>query len=162
MPVDAAARPSTRLDVLVDSILELSIMNRITKPEHGLARMKEPNAAVGRDVDEFLPLSAVEFTVLLVLADGASHGYAIVKDIEQRTDGQISLLPGNLYAILQRLSDSGLIARTGAPDGAGVDRRRRYYAITALGRAVAAAEASRMKRMVEAAAASDLVRDTAG
>lgn len=108
-------------------------------------------------VDEFLPLSAVEFLVLLVLNDGDSHGYAIVKEIERRSDGQISLLPGNLYAILQRLSSSGLIARTEPHGDEDVDRRRRYYGVTELGRAVAAAEAARMKRMVEAAAAGDLL-----
>ena len=111
------------------------------------------------DVDALLPMSAVEFTVLLVLADGASHGYAIVKDIEESSDGQISLLPGNLYAILQRLMDAGLIAR--ATTGNGDDKRRRNYRITAFGRKVAAAEASRMKQMVEAAAARDLIEDAA-
>lgn len=110
----------------------------------------------------FLPMSAVEFAVLLVLADGASHGYAIVKDIEARSGGQVSLLPGNLYAILQRLAESGLIERTraAAANDASADKRRRYYAITALGRQVAGAEAARMKRMVEEAAASNLLEDT--
>jgi len=114
------------------------------------------------DVDNYLPMTAVEFTLLLVLADGPRHGYAIVKEMETRSDGRIRLLPGNLYAILQRLTDSGLIARTAAAAGAeGADRRRRYYRITALGRSVAAAEAARMKRMVEVAAASNLVEETA-
>lgn len=116
------------------------------------------------DITRFLPMSAVEFTVLLVLAEGASHGYAIVKDIEARSGGQVSLLPGNLYAILQRLAGSGLIERTAAAavsDG-NADKRRRYYGITALGRRVAAAEAARMKRMVEEAAASNLLEDAAG
>jgi len=110
------------------------------------------------DINGYLPMSAVEFTVLLVLADGPSHGYAIVKDIEARSDGQISLLPGNLYAILQRLHDAGLIERV-AGAGKGADRRRRYYDITALGRRVAAAETERMRRMVEAATASHLVEE---
>lgn len=113
------------------------------------------------DVDDYLPMTAVEFTLLLVLADGPCHGYAIVKEMETRSDGRISLLPGNLYAILQRLTDSGLIARTAAAvDADGADRRRRYYGITAFGRRVAAAEVARMKRMVEAAAASDLIEGT--
>jgi len=113
------------------------------------------------NVNDFLPMSAVEFIVLLVLTDGASHGYAIVKEIEERTDGQISLLPGNLYAILQRLTEAGVIARTSGASSSGTDKRRRYYRITTFGREVAAAEASRMKRMVEAAAARDLVEDAA-
>ncbi|HEX9698702.1 MAG TPA: PadR family transcriptional regulator [Acidobacteriota bacterium] len=113
------------------------------------------------NVNDLLPMSAVEFAVLLVLADGDSHGYAIVKEIEARSDGQISLLPGNLYAILLRLTESGLIARqAAAPGAAGPDKRRRNYRITPFGRKVAAAEAARMKRMVEAAAASDLIEDT--
>ena len=114
-----------------------------------------------RELGDYLPLSAVEFLVLLVLNDGDSHGYAIVKDIERRSDGQISLLPGNLYAILQRLSESELIRRTEPAEGDDVDRRRRYYRVTDLGRDVAAAEAARMKRMVEAAAAGDLLGDAA-
>ncbi len=115
-----------------------------------------------QDVSDLLPMSAVEFIVLLVLTDGSSHGYAIVKEIEARSDGQIKLLPGNLYAILQRLTGSGLIARAAATAGAnGADKRRRTYQITAFGREVAAAEAARMQRMVEAAVARDLVEDAA-
>ena len=117
--------------------------------------------ASSQRVDEFLPLSAVDFLVLLVLNDGDSHGYAIVKEIERRSDGQIGLLPGNLYAILQRLSSSGLIARSEPDDDPNIDGRRRYYRVTELGRDVAAAEAARMKRMVEAAAAGDLLGDAA-
>ena len=113
------------------------------------------------NVNDFLPMSAVEFIVLLVLTDGASHGYAIVKEIEERTDGQISLLPGNLYAILQRLRETGVIARTHAASSNGTDKRRRNYRITAFGREVATAEATRMKRMVEAATARDLIEDAA-
>ena len=112
-----------------------------------------------RHVDDHLPMSAVEFAVLLVLNDGDSHGYAVVKSIEERTDGQISLLPGNLYAILQRLMDAGLIARK-APSKSGADSRRRTYRITPFGKKVAAAEARRMRRMVEAAGEGDLLEDT--
>jgi DNA-binding PadR family transcriptional regulator len=114
-------------------------------------------ATTKRNVEDYLPMSAVEFAVLLVLNDGESHGYAIVKSIEERTEGQISLLPGNLYAILQRLQDSGVIARKSAT---GTNDRRRNYRITPLGRKVAAAEAERMRRMVEAAAAGKLIGDT--
>ena len=113
------------------------------------------------DINDLLPMSAVEFIVLLVLTDGASHGYAIVKEIEERTDGQISLLPGNLYAILQRLTETGVIARAQATSSNGADKRRRNYCITAFGREVAAAEAARMKRMVEAAAARNLIEGAA-
>ncbi len=113
-----------------------------------------------KNVNDHLPMSAVEFGVLLVLAEGVSHGYAIVKGIEERTDGQISLLPGNLYAILQRLTAAGLIARAAAsPSSEGSANRRRNYRITAFGRRVAAAEAGRMKRMVQAAASQNLVED---
>ena len=108
--------------------------------------------------DDFLPMSAIDFSVLLVLADGANHGYAIVKEIENRTDGQVSLLPGNLYAILQRLSGSGLIAKAGEKASSGGGKRRNYR-ITAFGRKVATAEATRMKHMVEAAANSALLGD---
>ena len=110
--------------------------------------------------EDFLPMSAVDFAVLLVLADGANHGYAVVKEIDERTDGQVKLLPGNLYAILQRLTKQGMIAEAGEVASSGGGKRRNYR-ITAFGRKVAGAEASRMKRMVEAAASSDLL-GTAG
>lgn len=104
------------------------------------------------NLDAYLPLKAVDFHILLVLTDGDRHGYGIVKDIEQRSDGHIRLEPGNLYRYVRRLVDSGLIAPAERrPIGA--DERRRYYRVTGLGRRVLAAEVSRMRALIRVAEA---------
>jgi DNA-binding PadR family transcriptional regulator len=111
-----------------------------------------------QSIEDLLPLRPMEFQVLLVLMDGERHGYGIVRDISERTDGKMRPLPGNLYAVLRRLMDSGLLtesARRPAKDRD--DERRRYYRITALGQRALAADAERMKglvRQVEAHALS--------
>ena len=114
------------------------------------------------DPENLLPLKAVDFHVLMVLLDGKRHGYGIVQDIADRTGGKIKLVPGNFYAVLHRLIDAGLLAETGNPGVADADGvRRRYYRITALGKRVAAAEARRLKTLVEEAEARHLLRDLA-
>jgi DNA-binding PadR family transcriptional regulator len=98
------------------------------------------------------PLKPVFFMILLVLLDGDRHGYGIVKDIEDRTDGSMRLEPGNLYRYIKKLMELEYVTETDdrhAPDAE--DERRRYYAITALGREVMAREAARMKALAAAA-----------
>ena len=104
------------------------------------------------DITCHLPLKPVLFWILLVLSEGASHGYRLLKEIEQRTDGRLRLEPGNLYRYLKKLLDTGLIEPVDPPPHAtSTDDRRRYYAVTDLGRAVARAEAERMRSLVSAA-----------
>jgi DNA-binding PadR family transcriptional regulator len=86
------------------------------------------------------PLPSPVFLILLVLADGDAHGYAIRKAIEARTDGAISLDPGSLYRLIARLFEQDLIAEASGAD----DARRRVYRLTRLGRRVLEAEADRM------------------
>lgn len=109
-------------------------------------------------VDEFLPLTAVEFEILLALAGGALHGYGIMKEVERRTGGAATLHPGTLYRALDRLAGSGLLEEV--PD-AGADEdgdgRRRDYRLTGLGRRVARAEALRLQSQLGAARARDLL-----
>jgi len=110
--------------------------------------------------ESFLPLRPVEFEVLLVLADGDHHGYAIIQQTEERTDGKLKLETGTLYRALRRLSTEGLVrpaSKRPAPDLD--DERRRYFSITPLGRKVAAAEARRMASLVDAARARSLIRE---
>ena len=110
-------------------------------------------------VGDLLQLSRVDFLVLLVLTDGDRHGYGIVREIAGRTEGRIQPLPGNLYAVMNRLMKSGLVTR--APEESQQDRedrRRRYYRITPLGQRVLAAEASAMRSLVREAAARDLLK----
>ena len=109
-------------------------------------------------LDDFLPLSRVDFLVLLVLTDGDRHGYGIVMEIGERTRGRIQLLPGNLYSVMNRLMKWGLIERAlEDPERDPENRRRRYYRITPLGRRALAAEASELRTLVQEAAARDLL-----
>src|SRR5688572_22320191 len=103
------------------------------------------------------PLTPPVFHVLLALADGEKHGYAILKEVEERTNGKVQLSTGTLYAIIKRLLNDGFIEETDErPDHD--DERRRYYLLTANGRQVAAAEARRMEELVDAARAKRIVR----
>ena len=107
--------------------------------------------------DDFLPLTPAEFHVLVALAAGEKHGYAIIKDVKRRSDGAVSLNVGTLYAVLKRFEKDGLIRESSArPDPSLDDERRRYYGITAFGESVASAEARRMQSAVAMARAAKL------
>ncbi len=97
------------------------------------------------DPSSHLPLTPAMFQVLVALADGEKHGYAIIKEVSRRTDGKVLLRAGTLYTAIRRFVDSGLIQESAErPDPALDDERRRYYRLTDRGRAVAVAEARRM------------------
>ena len=93
-------------------------------------------------------MSAQVFQILLSLIDSEMHGYALIQDIRRRTDQEIVLTASTLYAAVKRLLGTGWIEEvaldTPPPDH---DERRRYYRITALGRAAALAEAQRLERL---------------
>lgn len=92
-----------------------------------------------------LPLTPAMFQVLVALADGEKHGYAIIKEVVRRTDGKVVLRAATLYTAIRRFVDAGLIQESAErPDPALDDERRRYYRLTDRGRAVAIAEARRM------------------
>ena len=93
--------------------------------------------------NDFLPLSPHQFHILLALTDRERHGYAVIQDIEQRTDGALRLGTGTLYTAIARLVELGLIADTGR-----ADERRRYYRLLPLGRAVLRAETARLEALV--------------
>ncbi len=104
------------------------------------------------DPQSFLPLTNLAFHTLVALAEEDRHGYAIIKDIEDRTDRQLSARSGALYTVIQRLLEVGLVENASTPDRrAASDQRRKYYHITELGRQVAALEGARLARMVDAA-----------
>ncbi len=110
------------------------------------------------EVEDLLPLKPVDFLVLLVLSDRERHGYGIVQDIAEHTHGRIRLVPGNLYSVLRRLLAAGLLAEGARrPTREAGDERRRYYHITALGKHVLQAEAERMRELVVAAEARDIL-----
>lgn len=108
--------------------------------------------------ESHLPLRPVEFEILLTLANGERHGYAILQEIADRSDGALQLETGTMYRALRRLVEAGL-ARPAARKitRESEDERRRYYAITALGSRVAAAEAERMARLVATARSARLL-----
>ena len=125
------------------------------------------------DPVSFLPLTPFAFQVLLALADGERHGYAIIKEVEERSGGTVRLRTGTLYTLLQRLLEETLIGEsdagvadvsTGGPGGpaARADSRRRYYRLTALGDAVLRAEAQRLEGLIGDARRKHVLSDPRG
>jgi DNA-binding PadR family transcriptional regulator len=107
----------------------------------------------------FLPLTAVEFEILLSLSAEDRHGYAIMREVEDRSEGTVSLRPGSLYRAVNRLLENGLVEELDeAPDADLDDQRRRYYRLTSLGSKVATLEAKRLARQVSVARARKLIR----
>jgi len=102
-----------------------------------------------RSVDGFLPLNPTFYSVLLALGDQDMHGYAIIQEFERKTGKKGGLLPGSLYNTIARMLKAGLVTEVDAPPaGESSDERRRYYRVTALGRAVARAESVRLKGLL--------------
>jgi DNA-binding PadR family transcriptional regulator len=103
--------------------------------------------------DELTPLSPAVFHILLCLGEGERHGYALKREISQRTGGKLKLGPGVLYGSINKMLELGLIEESDErPDSHLDDERRRYYRITSYGRKVAQAEATRMRDLVDLAA----------
>ena len=110
------------------------------------------------DPQALLPLPPVTFHILIALADGDRHGYAIIQDVAARTDGALTIQAGTLYRSIQRMLEQGLVVETLSRPAAGDDdERRRYYHLTPFGRTVAKAEAGRLEQMIRLARASGLV-----
>jgi DNA-binding PadR family transcriptional regulator len=101
------------------------------------------------------PLSTATFHILLALAGGDRHGYAIGKEVEEQTGGVVKLGPGTLYRILKQLIDDAWIAEVRSHDDE--SDRRRTYRLTARGRSMAQAEARRLDRLVSVARARRLL-----
>ena len=110
-----------------------------------------------RDPGDLLPLSPAMFHVLVALADGDTHGYAILKEVEQLTRGSVRLSTGTLYGIIKRLLADGLIRETGVRTTTGDDRRRSYV-LTPFGKDVARAEAARLEQTIAIARRKPLFR----
>jgi DNA-binding PadR family transcriptional regulator len=111
------------------------------------------------DPDDYLPLTSPMFQILLALADGEKHGYAILKEVERRTGGKVTLSAGTLYGLIRRFEQDGLIVESDErPDAALDDERRRYYRLSNDGRAVAMAEMGRLSNTLEQARAKLAVR----
>jgi DNA-binding PadR family transcriptional regulator len=111
------------------------------------------------DPASFLPLKTEVALILMALEGRPLHGYAIIKDVRERSDGDTELQTGALYRHLRRLLEDALIVEVERPaDEDSEDERRRYYKATPLGRAVLEADLARMARLVHAARAPRVVR----
>ena len=118
-------------------------------------------AATDRQLRGVLPLKPNDYHILFALLDGERHGYWIAKEIRNQTGGQIHLEAGNLHRTIQKLIRQGLVKPTDKrPAPEADDERRRYYIITTLGRRALAADAARMKDLVEAARARNMIAET--
>jgi DNA-binding PadR family transcriptional regulator len=102
--------------------------------------------------DTPMALRPVEFHILLALAADERHGYSILQEVAELTDGDLSIEPGTLYRALHRMLKDGWVVESGRRPAADVDdERRRYYRLTPLGRRVATAEADRLWRLLAVA-----------
>jgi DNA-binding PadR family transcriptional regulator len=104
--------------------------------------------------DSLLPLPPATFHILMAVAEEDRHGYAIIQDVAQRTEGALKLSAGTLYRSIQRMLEQGLLVETvERPAPQFDDERRRYYRITEFGAQVARAEARRLTQLVKLARA---------
>jgi DNA-binding PadR family transcriptional regulator len=106
------------------------------------------------------PLTSAVFHILLVLADGDAHGYAIMHEVERLTGGRVRLGPGTLYRSMYKMVLDGLIEELTQGQGP-EDERRLTYRITARGMATARAEAQRLQALVRLARRRGLLREHA-
>ena len=105
-----------------------------------------------------MSLRPIEFHILLALAGDERHGYAILQEVKELTDGDLELEPGTLYRAIHRMLKDGWIVESARRPAADVDdERRRYYRLTPVGRRVATAEADRLHRLVTLARANRLL-----
>lgn len=105
-------------------------------------------ANTAQEPHEFLPLTSTEFYILMVLSDHTLHGYGIMQEIDDQTEGLVQLGPGTLYTTIKRLLQRGWIEETDPPPDAD-DPRRKYYTLTPFGGRVTRAEANRLANLVE-------------
>jgi len=114
-------------------------------------------------IEKRLPLSPAEFHIMLALAGGERHGYAIMREVAEQTGGRMRLGPGTLYGSIRRMLSEGIIEESEErPDPTRDDERRRYYRLTPYGRRVAEAEAERLQALTRAAEARGLLPSGAG
>src|SRR6476659_7995001 len=111
-----------------------------------------------KDPDQLLPLTPPVFHILVALSEGERHGYAIMRQVAEDTEGALQLGPGTLYGCLQRMLAAGLIEESDwRPDPQLDDERRRYYRISDFGIRVVRAEAKRLAAAVTSARARRLL-----
>jgi DNA-binding PadR family transcriptional regulator len=114
---------------------------------------------VAGDHQRFLPLPAATLHILVAITTGEKHGYAIMREVEEVSDGAVRMGPGTLYGSIKRMLADGLIEETAErPDPEIDDQRRRYYRLTGLGERVCAAELRRLEALIRRAGSPDWAR----
>ncbi|HYV99547.1 MAG TPA: helix-turn-helix transcriptional regulator [Gemmatimonadaceae bacterium] len=112
------------------------------------------------DPNDLLPLPPATFHILLSVLNGERHGYAIIQDVEERTNRELRMSAGTLYRSVARMVEQGLISEVAKRRSLTDDERRRYYRITRYGTAVARAEMRRLADLVRLARATGLSPET--
>ena len=101
---------------------------------------------------KLVPLPVAQLHILLALAKGDKHGYAIMREVEVLTEGAVTMGPGTLYGAVKKMLKAGLVEETAErPDPEMDDQRRRYYRISGLGERVLEAEVNRMEQLARVA-----------
>lgn len=103
------------------------------------------------DVHDQLPLTETTFYIVISLASGPKHGYAIMKEVETLSEGRVTLSTSTLYGGLKRMLESGWIERVPDPQPDENDRERKAYCLTKLGRGILQAETERLRRLANVA-----------
>src|SRR5688572_28291599 len=121
--------------------------------------MTTRHKATTKSPEDFLPLTTAVFHILVALADGEAHGYAIMQAVSEKTMGAVRMGAGTLYGAINRLLKDGLVEECDErPDPTMDDSRRRYYRLTNFGARVLAAETQRMADLVRVARSTNAVR----
>lgn len=108
--------------------------------------------------EAWLPLTPAMFHILLALADKERHGYEIMREVDERSEGEVRIGPGTLYGSIKRMLNDALIEELDErPDPEFDDERRRYYRLTDFGRRLAVAEARRLEKLVKSARSKKLL-----
>ncbi len=111
--------------------------------------------------EDLLPLTPAVFHILLALADGEKHGYAIMQEVTAISEGRVKMGPGTLYGSIKRMMEAGLISESDErPDPAMDDQRRRYYHLTSFGERVARAESQRLAALIRTATLKNLIGES--
>jgi DNA-binding PadR family transcriptional regulator len=120
--------------------------------------MKNAQKSKAPAPEDFLPLTPAMFQVLLAIADKERHGYEIMQEVHERTEGSVRLGPGTLYGSIKRMLADGLVVESDdRPDPEFDDERRRYYRLTDFGYRVAKAESERLAALLKSARAKKLL-----
>lgn len=110
------------------------------------------------NIEDLVPLTPAVFHILLALADGEMHGYAIMQQVDEDTGGQIQMGPGTLYGTIKRMLSANLIEESeDRPDPEMDDQRRRYYRLTEFGQRVLSAEVDRLANLLRVARSKQLI-----